>query len=139
MNTTKNDTKSTAATPAGRFRRAAKELRAAGIHAELLRSCCQSCTAGTAPDAHLVAVEMDGTQNDPRGWFRTLGSLRRFGPSAWDVERFDEFTEYVQWRVPAGQTQDEFLRHVGDALTRAGFEVELPANADTAIGVRAAR
>lgn len=112
-----------AKTPAGRFKRAAKDLARVGITAELITTCCRGCLEAREGTT-LLAVELDGTLNDRLGWFQSL-----------DTREPGSFSAHLQWEVPEGRTVGEFLNAVSSCLVPQGFIVEPPSDATKAIKV----
>lgn len=100
------------ATPESFFWQAAETLAAEGIFAEFAVSCCRSCAEvdeGTA----VRAVEKDGSLNDRRGWLV-------------EQDGGQQFSDWLDWDVPAGWEPSLFLGVVAEHLRAVGFQVEVP-------------
>lgn len=102
------------ATPEEVFWQAAETLAAEGIVAEFVVSCCRSCAAVDVDEGTDVrAVEKDGSLNDRRGWLVEPSGTQ-------------QFSDWLDWDVPAGWEPSLFLGVVAEHLRAVGFQVDVP-------------
>lgn len=105
------------------FRRAARDLAAGGVVAELSApTCCRSCATGPKESGTLGTVV--GYRFHGGGNVSGFSSVRPAGSVEW-----------LGWDVSDGASEADFLMAVARAFQAAGFVVTLPADAGRAIGI----
>jgi hypothetical protein len=108
-------------TPEELFWQAAETLAAEDIYIEFVEACCRTCGRSLVDEgAVVVATEADGSLNIRKGWTEELTGY---------------FEDWLDWEVPAGWVEDEFLGTVAEHLRAVGFDVEVPEDEWQAIKV----